>query len=534
MDKNKNFIVWIIIGVLVLYGVVEGIVRSAAGSNENIDYGYVTNFKIISSEENKDMDKVIKDYAKKQNYNIEIEYADTIDIMSKLNSGNEYDAVWISNAIWLYMIDSSKTSVTLSKSTSINPVVFGIPKSKVKELGFDKENVYTKEIIDAITQGKLKFNMSNPTSTNSGASAYLGILSVLAGNPEVLTESMLNDQGLKNKMKDFFGGLERSSGSEDFLEKAYINGDYEAVVTYESSIIKINKKLVQKGKEPLYAVYPVDGVSISDSPFAYIDHKSEAKKLMFEKIQKYLLSDEGQSALEKYGRRTWYGGVNKDAPKNIFNPEWGIDTTKYITPIKYPSTEVIKKALNMYQIELRKPIHVVFALDYSGSMSGDGIKDLRKAMKYILTDEAAKDMLQFSEKDKIDIVPFNTEVKEVWSTTNGTKTDELLKKINEFDPKGSTALYPAASKGIELLKDEDQKTYGTSVVLMTDGEGNVGSFDELEKTYKKYRKDIPIFSITFGYASEYQLNRMAKLTNAQVFDGKTNLVEAFKKVRGYN
>ncbi|MEI3401407.1 MAG: hypothetical protein V8R51_03340 [Clostridia bacterium] len=40
--------------------------------------------------------------------------------------------------------------------------------------------------------------MSSPTQTNTGASAYLGFVSTLAGNPEVLTEKDLeNDQTKK-------------------------------------------------------------------------------------------------------------------------------------------------------------------------------------------------------------------------------------------------------------------------------------------------------------------------------------------------
>ena len=38
----------------------------------------------------------------------------------------------------------------------------------------------------------------------------------------------------------------------------------------------------------------------------------------------------------------------------------------------------------------------------------------------------------------------------------------------------------------------------------------------------------------FGDASSYQLDEIAKLSNAKVFDGRTNLLEAFKQVRGYN
>ncbi len=69
---------------------------------------------------------------------------------------------------------------------------------------------------------------------------------------------------------------------------------------------------------------------------------------------------------------------------------------------------------------------------------------------------------------------------------------------------------------------------------MTDGEGNVGTYSELEKEYKKIGKEIPIYSITFGDANEEQLNKMAVLSNGKVFDGKNDLVKAFKTVRGYN
>ena len=57
-------------------------------------------------------------------------------------------------------------------------------------------------------------------------------------------EENLQDENLKAQIKTLFTGMQRSSGSEEFLEEMFINGDYEAVVTYESSIINMNKKLV--------------------------------------------------------------------------------------------------------------------------------------------------------------------------------------------------------------------------------------------------------------------------------------------------
>ena len=69
---------------------------------------------------------------------------------------------------------------------------------------------------------------------------------------------------------------------------------------------------------------------------------------------------------------------------------------------------------------------------------------------------------------------------------------------------------------------------------MTDGEVNVGSFSELVNKYKNSRKKVPVYSITFGDAKESQLERIAELTNSKVFDGKKDLLKAFKEVRGYN
>ena len=536
-DKSKRnskiFLILFIILIVMFYLGLSKTDKEFIANKVNTKNRYKT-FRIISSSENKDLENILYKFAMQNNINLDIDYAGTIDIMDKLNNKEEYDAVWTSNSIWLYMLDS-KISLKNSKSTSINPVVFGIKKSKAQELGFIGEDIYTKDILDAIQKGKLKFNMSSATQTNTGATAYLGFLSTLAGNPEILTEKDIENEELKEKLIDIFSGVTRSSGSEEFLEEMFLNGDYEAVVTYETSIININKKLEQKGMEPLYIIYAKDGVSISDSPFAYIDNSDPDKLDIFNELQRYILSDEGQKELLKTGRRVWYGGVNENADKKIFNPEWGIDTNKYLVPVKYPSTTVIKKALALYQTELRKPIATVFCLDYSGSMSGEGNEELVDAMDFILTEEeASKNLLQFSSKDKITVIAFDDEILNIWNTEDGTKTTELIANIKNQRLGGATNIYLPASKALEILNSMDLDKYNASVILMTDGESNVGTLNDLRNVYRSINKDIPIYSIMFGYASNRQLEEVAKLTNAKVFDGRTNLLEAFKKVRGYN
>lgn len=490
-------------------------------------------FRIIASTENKDLEATLLNYAKDNNVKISIDYAGTLEIMEKLNTGENYDAVWASNSIWLYMLDDG-VSVKNSKSTSINPVVFGVTKSKAEALGWVGTDVYMSDILNAIKGNKLKFNMPSVTQTNTGATAYLGFLQTLAGNPEILTLEELNKKEVQENLTSIFSGVERSSGSDEFLEEMFLNGKYEAVITYETSLISINQKLVAQGKEPLYLIYTKDGVSISDEPFGYIDHKDVNKLQTFNEIQKYLLSNEGQKELLQQGRRVWYGGISETADKNIFNPNWGIDTTQYISPVKYPSTAVIREALNQYQTSLRKPIHIAFCLDYSGSMSGDGIHSLIDAMEYILDkDKASKNLLQFAEKDKITIIPFNSKVINVWNTTNGVNTNQLIANIKNETVNGGTNIYDSSIEALKILEKEDS-SYNVSIVLMTDGMSNYGKFQQLKDAYKTVKREIPIYSIMFGDADNSQLANIAELTNAKVFDGRTNLLQAFKQVRGYN
>ena len=490
--------------------------------------------QILSSYENADLEKNIKSYAKKKKIKVAFTYMGDLDIVDELNSNSKnYDAVWISNSMWLYMLDNPYLASN-SKSISISPVVFGVKKTKVKELGLDSGNVTNNDILNLISNKSLKYVMPSVTKTNTGATAYIGFLNSLANNPEVLTEEQLNDEELATKLTNLFSGVERVSGDEDFLEEMFVNNDeYEAVIADEASLININKNLKKKNKEELYLIYPTDGVAINDSTLGFIKNDPD-KEEKFLTIQNYLLSDEGQNMLKDVGRRTWYGGVNTNVNKKVFNPDWGIDTTKYLNVTKFPSKKIITEAINLYIEKLRKPTHVVFCLDYSGSMNGSGIAELTEAMKYILDyNLSSADRLQFSKADKITVIPFNYEVSTIWKADSGLQTESLIREISDRTVGGGTALYDAIKVGLKVLKDESDN-YTKTIIAMTDGEVNIGSFRELSTYYKKLKEKIPVYSITFGDAREDELSEIAELTNAKVFDGKTNLLKAFKEVRGYN
>ena len=185
----------------------------------------------------------------------------------------------------------------------------------------------------------------------------------------------------------------------------------------------------------------------------------------------------------------------------------------------------------MYQTEFRKPVHVVFCLDYSGSMKGEGISSLLNAMDYIFGNEASSSMIQFSKMDKVDVIIFNHTLADL-ETVSGDQVYNLMGTLSNYTPNGTTALFPSVVEAYSKLNhDED---YNQSIIVMTDGAGNVGDFSDVRAIYKKNNRQIPIYSITFGDASEEQLEDLAELSNGKVFDGRVDLVKAFKAVRGYN
>ena len=72
---------------------------------------------------------------------------------------------------------------------------------------------------------------------------------------------------------------------------------------------------------------------------------------------------------------------------------------------------------------------------------------------------------------------------------------------------------------------------------MTDGKSNPGvGMGDLRRAMTDLRLnyDIPVFSILFGDADPQQLDEIAKHTSGRVFDGRKDLVQAFREAKGYN
>ena len=534
MKRNKFLLLVLLLFSLLLSACGTPSASETDQGNPQLNVGGSVTLRILSGSENQELEEILADFAREYKFNIEMEYKGSLDIMRTLQGDpSDYDAVWPASSLWLTAGDTSYR-VKHAQSISITPVVFGIRQSLAEELGFVGAEVSVSDLLEAIQSGKLNFCMTSATQSNSGCSAYIGFLYALLGNPDMITQEDLQDPGLTEEITALLSGVDRSSGSSDWLKDLFLMGGYDAMVNYECLIISANQELEARGEETLYAVYPYDGLSIADSPLGYVDNGEDKKEEAFLQLQEYLLSDEVQNRIQRTGRRTGYEGVAAEN-EDVFRSDWGIQPQRVLSPIRMPSTDVLFECLNLYQTQFRKPSLTVYCLDYSGSMSGEGWDQMVEAMSYILDqDKARANFLQASQNEINILIPFDSWPRDVYTAQgNGSALEALYDQVTAEEATGGTDIYAAAVEGLQQLEGYDLSQYVPAIILLTDGMSS-GTLSDFQDSYEALGADIPVFSIMFGDADPTQLEELAELTNARVFDGRENLIGAFRSVKGYN
>ena len=497
---------------------------------------------IVSGSENKTLEPLLQQFSRENNIRVSMQYMGSVDIAHEIAKGahSAFDAVWPASGLWLSLGDKQGV-VKHAQSVMRSPVVFAVKKSIAEKLGWDKKDVTVMDILEATERGDIRFAMTSATQSNSGASAFLAFLSAFAGSPEVLTAEQLNDPQVADKIKRFLNTVNRSSGSSgwlmEMLRKEYLY--YDGMVNYEAMVIELNQQLAP-GQEPLYAVYPVDGLSIADSPLGFIDRGDKNKEDAFLKLQEYLLSSSVQDSIQSRGRRTGLVGMQADAAKTgVFNPDWGINIERILNPIRIPAVPVVEEALNLYQTSFRKPSLTAYVLDYSGSMQGEGIEQLKKAMRTLLDQNIAKQfLLQASPQDVTLVVPFNNQVIDTFQAEgNAPETLRgLLHKVESLQPGGGTNMYLAAAQAMKAMKSAAESgKYHASVIVMSDGvsDGNFRQFQTM-LAGSGLSRDMPVFTILFGKAKKEQMQALAEGMSGRMFDGRADVVKAFREAKGYN
>jgi Ca-activated chloride channel family protein len=288
------------------------------------------------------------------------------------------------------------------------------------------------------------------------------------------------------------------------------------------------------GKEPLYAIYPTDGVAVGDSPLGFIDHgRGPAVEKFFTDLLAYLQSDALRKRIADTGRRLPLGGAAIQARAE---PDWNFDPGKLVTAIRMPEPAVIRKGLELYQEVLRKPSLTALCFDFSGSMQGQGEQQLQTAAQFLFTPEKSSEVLaQWTPSDRIFVFPFDGAVRGKFEA-KGDRAGQshLLDAVAQQQAGGGTDMYACARAALrEILATPDVARYLPAVVIMTDGRTE-GSAEQFLTQWRNAPMRVPVFGITFGDADKNQLESLAKATSARVFNGSGDLAGAFRAARGYN
>ncbi|MCA9147958.1 MAG: VWA domain-containing protein [Planctomycetales bacterium] len=515
--------------------------RTPSGSGSTANSRGVS-FRLVAGSENKAIEPLVKQYARTQGVDVDVSYLGSVDISRELEKGlsTEFDAVWPAASIWIALGDNQNVA-KLSKSICRSPVVFGVKRSFAERLGWPGKDVTVAEILAATKQEHLRLAMTSATQSNSGASFYLGCLSAFSGQPEVLTSDLLADDQVRMQIRDFLGTVNRSAGSSGWLKEMVVEryNRFDAMINYEFMVIEANQQFEAAGKEPYYVVYPVVGLTIADSPLAYIDRGDSAKEAFFKGLQDYLLSADSQQQLARMGRRTGILGGALTSNSDSFKPEWGIDPNRVLSPIRMPTGDTIREALNLYQVVFRKPSLTAYVVDYSGSMEGAGESQLKEAMFTLLDqDESSRYLLQASSQDVTLVLPFNERLIATWRVDGNdpAKLRELLAQIEQQPAGGGTQMYSAVADALrDVAELESTGKYHTAIILMSDGvsDGSLSDFQQV-MSQEKLSRDVPIFTILFGRADPSQMEPLATSTGGRMFDGRKDVIKAFREAKGYN
>lgn len=501
-------------------------------------------FRIVAGSGHATFEPILKRFGQQEGVDISMTYKASLDIMSLLESGTiDYDAIWDADSLWTTMGDTHHL-IKNRESIMRSPVVFGIKRPLAEKLGWIGKDVSVQDILAAADREKLRLMMTSASQSNSGVSAYLGFLYAFARPNSVLTSSDLQNADVRASLKKILMTIDRTSESSGWLRDLFAKeyDRYDGMFNYESHIIEMNQKLVASGRQPIYIVYPTPGLGIADFPLSYIDHGEAEKETFFLDLQKYLLSPEVQRELAAKGRRTGKIAMTpQGADPTVFNPDWGVDLDWVITPLRLPDTPVIREALDLYQTILRKPSFTVYALDFSGSMSGEGEQQLKQAMGMLLDQQQARRyLLQGNVDDVTLVIPFDSGVRgifglpEHYAGNDPAALKGMLRQVENNSANGGTDIYGPVVSAMRAMKNKGIGGRLPAIILMTDGRSAGSILDVKQAIAETGLNNVPIYSITFGSADTTQLDSLAELTGGRVFDGTKDLVAAFRRAKGNN
>jgi len=489
---------------------------------------------VLAGSEIKDLEPWLEDIRRATGVRLELQYSGTLAGIERIFGGEAFDAVWFSHAKYLALSDTGHTRIKAQERIMLSPVVLGVRSSKARAFGWvGNPNVTWVDVAAKVRSGDLHYAMTNPTASNSGFSAVIGVAAALSGSTDALRAGEVDTRALR----DFFQGQQLTAGSSGWLAEAYVRDQdrLDGIINYESILLSLNRS--GQLREPLVLVYPREGIVTADYPLVLLN---AAKRDAYNRLVAYLRGADFQRTIMT---RTWRRPVNPDVALDPAFPR------NLIVELPFPTDlGVVDRILDSYLSDQRRPAHAFFLLDVSGSMSGDRLADLESALGALAGDDPSLTgrFAKFQPRELVTMATFSDDIEEQreFDLGSAARAPAVRGEIRAFAQTlragGGTALFSSLQalyrEALQARSRDPQRYY--SIVLMTDGESNRGiSVDEFRTFYQSLpadQQDLKVFAIRFGEANSRQLQEVTELTGGRLFQGSAGqLATVFKEIRGY-
>jgi Ca-activated chloride channel family protein len=190
-----------------------------------------------------------------------------------------------------------------------------------------------------------------------------------------------------------------------------------------------------------------------------------------------------------------------------------------------PGKRIVHVALTGHDIpDARPPLNLVFLIDVSGSMQGEDRLPLAKRALDVLID-------QLRPEDHVAIAVYAGAAGAVLEPTSGADKSKIRSAIRRLEAGGSTAGAEGLALAYDLARENFRKDAVNRVVLMTDGDFNVGVTDEgsLEDFVAERRKTGVYLSV-YGFGQDnYQDRRMQRISQAG--NGTAGYIDSLDEAR---
>ncbi len=375
--------------------------------------------------------------------------------------------------------------------------------------------------------GPFSFGYGAFGESNSGT---MGILSVCMAGAGKTHGLLMTDVEVESGCGKMIANIETAkvhSGKSDLwlLDRMVAGGQnyLDAVITYESNVIAVNRKYGDRLPEPLVSIYPQDGTVFVGHPAAILDAAPWVTKAQTDGARvyiRYLLAKEQQEQVLELGLRPASTDFELKPP---IDPAHGADPKASITALKLPDTLIIDRVGEVWHSVKKKAV-IVLVFDKSGSMQDKGkLMAARQGAKQFVSQMGAEDLLVW--------LPFDNRI--FSERARGPKHaigEDLIDEINSISAFGGTALYDAVLTAYDILKDyraQYQNSMRYGIVVLSDGRDTAkrSSLAKVEAALAPQEGDpygVQIHTICIGEdCDEPVLRKLANAAHGRFWKGNS-------------